>query len=462
MDRTTMKIPFSFSRRLKTLSKKNKKGKKKKIRAENTRKTTSAMATTTTTTSTTTTTRLAQGSPGIKRELERIRSILASTTLRSMVSQLDRARQGSTKTFIVSLLPSDTSETALETLKRYNVLSAPVTIQNLEGLNREDERATCVGFFSVSDVIDPLVEAFEDEKKLERMQDPINMLQAMTLLGKVASKVFSKKIFQIEKDDVDLVFEPYAKELSILKAMEMFLASRYHLVHRLGIFDPHGEIQKIVSQSDIIRFLQMKNEQGVFKELSSLSLEDCSFCSSERALGLCIVEPHELTINVLKKMRDREISCVGVVYEDVLIANFSASDLRRVTKDHISILGLPIAEFLALSHRTSYGGYSHIESQHVSHAFFQKMNEDSPTAVDRRNKAIEKDEIFLQTVGVSATISDVLNALTYVHRVWVVVEKPKLNAGKPLDVITLTDVLRLFVSEENDAFGEEKQSGQSD
>jgi hypothetical protein len=46
--------------------------------------------------------------------------------------------------------------------------------------------------------------------------------------------------------------------------------------------------------------------------------------------------------------------------------------------------------------------------------------------------------------------------------VWVVVEKPKLNAGKPLDVITLTDVLRLFVSEENDAFGEEKQSGQSD
>ena len=411
---------------------------------------------------TTTTTRLAQGSPGIKRELERIRSILSSTTLRSMVSQLDRARQGSTKTFIVSLLPSDTSETALETLRRYNVLSAPVTIQNLEGLNREDERATCVGFFSVSDVIDPLVEAFEDEKKLERMQDPINMLQAMTLLGKVASKVFSKKIFQIEKDDVDLVFEPYAKELSILKAMEMFLASRYHLVHRLGIFDPHGEIQKIVSQSDIIRFLQMKNEQGVFKELSSLSLEDCSFCSSERALGLCTVEPHELTINVLKKMRDREISCVGVVYEDVLIANFSASDLRRVTKDHISILGLPIAEFLALSHRTSYGGYSHIESQHVSHAFFQKMNEDSPTAVDRRNKAIEKDEIFLQTVGVSATISDVLNALTYVHRVWVVVEKPKLNAGKPLDVITLTDVLRLFVSEENDAFGEEKQSGQSD
>jgi CBS domain-containing protein len=302
------------------------------------------------------------------------------------------------------------------------------------------------------------VEAFEDEKKLEKMEDPINMLQAMSLLRKVAPEVFSKKIIQIGNlSDVDLVFEPYAKELSILEAMENFLANQHHLVHRLGVFDPHGEIHRIISQSDIIKFLQMKNEQGVFKELSRLTVQDCGFCSSERALGLCCVEPHELTINVLKKLRDRDISCVGVVYEDVLIANFSASDLRRVTKDHVSILGLPIAEFLALSHRTSYGGYSHIESQHVSHAFFQKMNEDSPTAVDRRDKAIEKDEIFLQTVGVSATISDVLNALTYVHRVWVVVEKPKLNAGKPLDVITLTDVLRLFISEENDAFGEENK-----
>jgi 5'-AMP-activated protein kinase regulatory gamma subunit len=398
--------------------------------------------------------------PQRRRDVGHIRSVLASTTLRSMLSQIDRAKQGSLAgagSFVVSLGHDDTCETALNTLKRYNVLSAPVLLQNV-GLNREDERATCLGFFSVSDVIDPLVEAFEDEKKLEKMEDPINMLQAMSLLRKVAPEVFSKKIIQIGNlSDVDLVFEPYAKELSILEAMENFLANQHHLVHRLGVFDPHGEIHRIISQSDIIKFLQMKNEQGVFKELSRLTVQDCGFCSSERALGLCCVEPHELTINVLKKLRDRDISCVGVVYEDVLIANFSASDLRRVTKDHVSILGLPIAEFLALSHRTSYGGYSHIESQHVSHAFFQKMNEDSPTAVDRRDKAIEKDEIFLQTVGVSATISDVLNALTYVHRVWVVVEKPKLNAGKPLDVITLTDVLRLFISEENDAFGEENK-----
>ena len=46
------------------------------------------------------------------------------------------------------------------------------------------------------------------------MEDPINMLQAMSLLRKVAPEVFSKKIIQIGNlSDVDLVFEPYAKEL---------------------------------------------------------------------------------------------------------------------------------------------------------------------------------------------------------------------------------------------------------
>ena len=49
----------------------------------------------------------------------------------------------------------------------------------------------------------------------------------------------------------------HAKELSILEAMENFLANQHHLVHRLGVFDPHGEIHRIISQSDIIKFLQI-------------------------------------------------------------------------------------------------------------------------------------------------------------------------------------------------------------
>ena len=86
--------------------------------------------------------------PQIRRDVGHIRSVLASTTLRSMLSQIDRAKQGSLAaagSFIVSLGHDDTCETALNTLKRYNVLSAPVLVQNV-GLNREDERATRLGF----------------------------------------------------------------------------------------------------------------------------------------------------------------------------------------------------------------------------------------------------------------------------------------------------------------------------
>ena len=86
--------------------------------------------------------------PQIRRDVGHIRSVLASTTLRSMLSQIDRAKQGSLAgagSFVVSLGHDETCETALNTLKRYNVLSAPVLVQNV-GLNREDERATCLGF----------------------------------------------------------------------------------------------------------------------------------------------------------------------------------------------------------------------------------------------------------------------------------------------------------------------------
>eukprot|EP00983_Pelagomonas_calceolata_P040474 1137631-Pelagomonas_calceolata.AAC.1 len=41
-----------------------------------------------------------------------------------------------------------------------------------------------------------------------------------------------------------------------------------------------------------------------------------------------------------------------------IIANLSLSDLRLITPEHFSVLALPVAEFLALLHNTSYLGYS--------------------------------------------------------------------------------------------------------
>lgn len=41
----------------------------------------------------------------------------------------------------------------------------------------------------------------------------------------------------------------------------------------------------------------------------------------------------------------------------VLIGSFSLSDLRGLAVDHMGVLGLPIAEYLALLHNTEYAGW---------------------------------------------------------------------------------------------------------
>jgi 5'-AMP-activated protein kinase regulatory gamma subunit len=56
-------------------------------------------------------------------------------------------------------------------------------------------------------------------------------------------------------------------------------------------------------------------------------------------------------------MCHEQVSGVGVLDKaQGLIANLSASDLRGVTPEHFGMLGLPVAEFLALLHGTSYAG----------------------------------------------------------------------------------------------------------
>ncbi|GFR48334.1 hypothetical protein Agub_g10220 [Astrephomene gubernaculifera] len=53
-----------------------------------------------------------------------------------------------------------------------------------------------------------------------------------------------------------------------------------------------------------------------------------------------------------------------------MIANLSMSDLRNIQSQHFGILALPVGEFLALLHNTSYLGYSQRTSTQATHPFF--------------------------------------------------------------------------------------------
>ena len=71
------------------------------------------------------------------------------------------------------------------------------------------------------------------------------------------------------------------------------------------------------------------------------------------------------------------VSGVGVLDGvGVLIANLSISDVRCIQPEHFGVLGLPVAEFLALLHGTSYAGFSGAYvrlSQIQAHCFISQL-----------------------------------------------------------------------------------------
>ncbi len=71
------------------------------------------------------------------------------------------------------------------------------------------------------------------------------------------------------------------------------------------------------------------------------------------------VDPNALTLLAFEGMLARGVSGAPVVNADgEIVANLSVSDLRCIQPEHLGMLALPVAEFVALTHGTTYLGYS--------------------------------------------------------------------------------------------------------
>jgi 5'-AMP-activated protein kinase regulatory gamma subunit len=148
------------------------------------------------------------------------------------------------------------------------------------------------------------------------------------------------------------------------------------------------------------------------------------------------VSPHMPTLMAYDLMAMQGVSGAPVVTDEgELIANLSVSDLRALTAEHMSVLALPVAEFLALEHNTAYIGYSANASSSSKHPFF---------ASSKRTGGPKKDDIHLYTVDPTASLLQTLHAFVdaHIHRLYVTV--PGSDVLKVEAVLTLTDVLRLL------------------
>ncbi|KAF8071153.1 hypothetical protein HT031_001235 [Scenedesmus sp. PABB004] len=419
--------------------------------------------------------------------MDELRELLAQTPLSRIVGQQE----------IVLLEHNQSVADALKLLARHHILSAPLVVnpglEDVEGMAPgESASPQLLGWLDVKDIIRAFL-AYLHEHKAKL---PSNMLALMTELEQQGPHFAAKTLITVlGSEDRGLVYQTDA-EASVLTAIrDMFLGRQPggRVVHRLAIFDDHGEITHIVSHVDVLRFLlKHKVHLGA---AAGQTLRELGLVAPERGARVVVLEPHTPALLAYERLAAAGVTGAPVLSTDgELIANLSVSDIRcpraasprpgprrppadaaavavvaaaaaaagrrrGIQPDHLGVLALPVAEFLAVKHGTSYLGYSQHGSS-AAHPFFASRRHaaaggmrapgaDAADADGARAAAAGGgggDDVPLITCAADATLLEVLTTMcdNVVHRVYV--REPGAKPHEVVGVVTPTDILTLLAS----------------
>ena len=180
-----------------------------------------------------------------------------------------------------------------------------------------------------------------------------------------------------------------------------------------------------------------------------------------------------------KLMRDRNVSAVGVVdHAGELVANLSASDLRRLDRESFRLMALPVAEFISRRKGDAIGRRDapFADARKLDELDLNDVEEGAAALADTASRAREEDgfsterrfettdrlirsprslgsttdrtfvELVFARKSTSLRKALALFARPGIHHVYVVDDD-----DKPVAVLTPTDILRLFAVEDDDA-----------
>ena len=292
--------------------------------------------------------------------------------------------------------------------------------------------------------------------------------------------------------------------------------------HRVAVFEHDADadaarVVAIVSQLDVLRFLSRKvdalgskladaslNELGLVGGGPNDSCVSAAEFESEDGpnrpaarvargttrttiarVGSVVTAPWNATaLECFKLMRDRNVSALGVVDDaGELVANLSASDLRRLDRESFRLLALPVAEFISRRKGDAIGRRDapFAEARGLDELDMNDAEEGAAVLADAAARARE-DDIFAQAPGArlenaessrvfrsprslgvdtldrtfvelvfarkSTSLRKALSLFVRhgIHHVYVVDDD-----DKPVAVLTPTDILRLFAVEDDDA-----------
>lgn len=273
---------------------------------------------------------------------------------------------------LVVLDHTDSIDGALRRLAQFGIQSAPVynrlTNQFLGSVDVMDMVAFVVGAASSH---------ASDEDFTEGMK-----------------RQFLRPVFDIMNASDTDPFLPVPTHSRLGEVLHLFYAQG---IHRLPLVDSQNNLVGIVSQWDIVNFLnQHKDRHELVKQMSK------SLFELDLVPGKVVSVSHRATLkDCFTAIMGYKISGVAITDElGCLLGTISASDLKGVTQENFITLGMPVADFLKARHKE--GALSCFRE---------------------------------------ATLGQVVDVIarTGVHRVFAVDA-----ANKPIGLVSLTDILRLI------------------
>ena len=295
--------------------------------------------------------------------------------------------------------------------------------------------------------------------------------------------------------------------------------------HRVAVFERDEtadamRVVAIVSQLDVVKFLSMKVD-ALGEKLADASLEELGLVDGAVALpaatdrgderedgldaaaarasktatrttiaraGSVVTAPWDATaLECFKLMRDRNVSAVGVVdHAGELVANLSASDLRRLDRESFRLMALPVAEFISRRKGDAIGRRDapFADARKLDELDLNDVEEGAAALADAASRAREEDgfsterrfettdrlirsprslgsttdrtfvELVFARKSTSLRKALALFARHGIHHVYVVDDD-----DAPAAVLTPTDILRLFAVDDDDSKWHEAWKG---
>lgn len=293
-----------------------------------------------------------------------------------------------------------TVETALAIMKKNKVTSLPVLDAEQKeymGMVNLFDLATAVAFNSLFKNMDEhAIESLSEEHGTNLHEDQVFQTPLVHFLGLSEE---SKSLWVYNSSD------------SLRDLLDVFSKGVHRVLVRFpgrSTIDPQatqGHYDRVLSQSDVVRFLHTNAALAAFLPVMESSLEELHLASTKSSDNNTVVsvDGKIRAITAFQKLILHEVSAIAICDEEgALISTLSVSDFRGISHDTFKYLLLPVLDFLKVTRGV------HVE----------------PVSCHAQD-----------------TLRSVLNKVMAgsVHRCWVVDE-----AGRPTGLVSLTDIIMKF------------------